>query len=164
MLLIVRALCTSDILTSIHVRRNYSRCSVPRCLFSLFMTQLFRNFSRLTLNKNKKIKKYNKIKIYTQCNLFFVLARITCHIMELPSRQNSRKYGMLEKKKFTEKSFFFQKKKKKVSLCFTERSCCFTDDSNERSLIRTLVYTCSARFRASYTTFSLRLSSPFRYK
>ena len=66
MLLIVRALCTSDILTSIHVRRNYSRCSVPRCLFSLFMTQLFRNFSRLTLNK----KKYNKIKIYTQCNLF----------------------------------------------------------------------------------------------
>ena len=80
MLLIVRALCTSDILTSIHVRRNYSRCSVPRCLFSLFMTQLFRNFSRLTLNKNKKIKKYNKIKIYTQCNLFFVLARITCHI------------------------------------------------------------------------------------
>ena len=43
------------------------------------MTQLFRNFSRLTLNKNIKIKKYNKIKIYTQCNLFFVLARITCH-------------------------------------------------------------------------------------
>ena len=84
--------------------------------------------------------------------------------MERPSRQNSPKYGMLEKKNFTEKSFFSKKKKKKVSLCFTERSCCFTDDSNERSLIRTLVYTCSARFRASYTTFSLRLSSPFRYK
>ena len=67
------------------------------------------------------------------------------------------------KKKFHGKKYL-KKKKKKVSLCFTERSCCFTDDSNERSLIRTLVYTCSARFRASYTTFSLRLSSPFRYK
>ena len=34
------------------------------------MTRLFRNFSRLTLSKKKQNKKYNKIKIYTQCNLF----------------------------------------------------------------------------------------------
>ena len=81
-----------------------------------------------------------------------------------PEPPKFTKIRYVGKKNFTEKSFFSKKKKKKVSLCFTERSCCFTDDSNERSLIRTLVYTCSARFRASYTTFSLRLSSPFRYK
>ena len=41
--------------------------------------------------------------------------------MERPSRQNSRKYGMLEKKNFTEKSFFFQKKKKSKPLFYGEK-------------------------------------------
>ena len=59
-------------------------------------------------------------------NLFDNFSILTANVnpfhvsMERPSRQNSRKYGMLEKKNFTEKSFFF-KKKKKVSLFYGEK-------------------------------------------